>query len=277
MNINIIQRITAFFASIAALFGGIFTTSNSNVKTATGPALDLSGYVLVFDDEFDGDTLNTDAWFYRQQGLRRDGYNTASQTTVSDGILTITAQYRENGEYGTGWYSGMLALNQRYRYGYFEVRCTCAPGGGFWSAFWLQGDGSYEHDISRGGVGAAEIDIMEAPYYNETDAAKHDAITTAIHCNGGDDNPDRIDSKRVGRFRGNDIYNSFNTYGLKWTEEEYIFYVNGVETARTSFCNGVSQAFEEVIVSLEIPNNISHSTDFTTSMAVDYVRIYQTP
>ena len=275
MNIGLFQKIAAFFAGIIAFFSGLFSTP-SNVKAPNGQALDLSGYQMVFSDEFDGDALDGSAWFYRKQGLRNGNYNAESQVSVSDGLLRITAQYREDGEFGPGWDSGMLALNQRYCRGYFEIRCTCAPGGGFWSAFWLQGDGSYEHDISRGGVGAAEIDIMEAPYYNES-GARHNAVTSAIHCNGGDADPDRIESQLVGRFQGNDIYNAFNTYGLKWTESEYIFYVNGMETARSAFSKGVSTALEEVIVSLEIPNTVSHGEDFSTTMLVDYVRIWQQP
>ncbi len=114
-------------------------------------------------------------------------------------------------------------------------------------------------------------------FQNDGGTVKRNAVTTAIHCNGGDDNPDKIDSKRIGAFRGNDIYNTFNTYGLEWTEDEYIFYINGVETARSAFSKGVSTAFEEVIVSLEIPVTVSHGKDFTTSMLVDYVKIWQKP
>lgn len=273
MQTGITQKIMAFFVTIITFFTHLFGLPMKPM----GQKLDLTGYELVFEDEFEGDALDTDAWFYRQEGFPDGVHNAASQVSVSDGLLKITAQYREDGEYGPGWYSGMLALHQRYRRGYFEIRCTCAPGGGFWSAFWLQGDGSYEHDISRGGVGAAEIDIMEANLYKENTALKRNAVTTAIHCNGGDDNPDKIDSKRIGAFRGNDIYNTFNTYGLEWTENEYIFYVNGVETARSAFSKGVSTAFEEVIVSLEIPETVRHGRDFTTSMLVDYVKIWQKP
>ncbi len=273
MQTGITQKIMAFFIGIVTFFSNLFGLPLKPM----GQKLDLTGYELVFEDEFEGDALDTDAWFYRQEGLPDGVHNAASQVSVSDGLLKITAQYREDGEFGPGWYSGMLALNQRYRHGCFEIRCTCAPGGGFWSAFWLQGDGSYEHDISRGGVGAAEIDIMEANCWNDGGTVKRNAVTTAIHCNGGDDNPDKIDSKRIGAFRGNDIYNTFNTYGLEWTEDEYIFYINGVETARSAFSKGVSTAFEEVIVSLEIPETIKHSKDFTTSMLVDYVKIWQKP
>ena len=273
MNVELIRKITSVFAAIIVFFAGLFNLSSKPM----GPPLDLDGYELVYEDEFDGDSLDLDAWFYRGAGLRRGNYNASSQVNVADGLLTITAQYREDGEFGPGWYSGMLALHQRYCRGYFEIKCKCAPGGGFWSAFWFPGDGAYEHDISRGGVGAAEIDIMEAMYYNELTSAKRNSIISTIHCNGGDDDPDHIDSKRLGKFQGNDIYNTFNTYGLKWTEDEYIFYINGTETVRSSFSKGVSTAMEELIVSLEIPETIDHTEDFTTEMVVDYVRIYQIP
>ena len=273
MKNGVTRSFTALFVSIITL---LCNWLNLPVKPM-GQKLDLTGYEQVFCDEFDGDALDTEAWFYRQEGLREGTHCTAGQVKVADGALTITAQYREDGEEGAGWYSGMLALCQKYTRGYFEVRCKCAPGGGFWSAFWLQASGSYVHDISRGGVGAAEIDVMEAPYGNAATETKRNAVTSAIHCNGGDDDPDKIDSKRLGKFRGNDIYNTYNTYGLEWTEDEYIFYINGVETTRSSFSKGVSQVPEEVIVSLEIPNNVGFGKDYSTSMVVDYVKIWQKP
>ena len=71
------------------------------------------------------------------------------------------------------------------------------------------------------------------------------------------------------------IREEYNTYGVKWTGGEDIFYINGVESARASFAAGVSQAEEEVIVSLEIPDEVTRPTDYCASMVVDYVRIYQ--
>ncbi len=81
----------------------------------------------------------------------------------------------------------------------------------------------------------------------------------------------------MGIFRSNDIYNTYNTYGLKWTEDEYIFYINGKETARSAFSKGVSTVPEEVIVSLEIPDETDHAKDFTSQFVVDCVKIWQTP
>ena len=83
----------------------------------------------------------------------------------------------------------------------------------------------------------------------------------------------------LGAFYGNDIYNEYNTYGVKWTEDEYIFYINGVETARTTFGNGTSQVEEEVRVSLEVPDASAleplDKETYHSEFIIDYVKIYQ--
>ena len=268
------------FQKISALFISVIITLcnwlNIPIKPM-GQKLDLSGYTLVFCDEFDKNELDTSVWHHRAAGSRRSGFNASSQVVVENGVLKLTAEYLENGEFGAGWYSGMIALNQLYKNGYFEIKCTCASGAPFWSAFWLQSGNSYDHNASDGGIGGAEIDIFEAYSNSEKSALKYNSVATNIHCNGGDDNPEKIDSKRLGHFRGNDIYNTFNTYGLEWTEDEYIFYINGVETTRSTFSKGVSQVPEEIIVSLEIDDDINLPMDFSTVMTVDYVKIYQKP
>lgn len=242
-----------------------------------GPEVDLTGYELVFEDEFEGDSLNYEVWHDRALGERRNGFNSSGQAEVKDGNLILTAQYREDGEYGAGWYSGMVSLNQWYSKGYFEIRCKCNDGGGFWSAFWLQAQYPYDHEKSAGGPGGCEIDIFEAMAANARTKAKRDSVSINLHCNGGDDDPDNLDSLNVGHFRGRDIYTEYNTYGCMWTDDEYIFFLNGKECARSSHAKGVSQVPEEVIVSLEIPGEIDHEKDFTTQFIVDYVKIYQLP
>lgn len=244
--------------------------------TPRGEALDISGYTLVYEDDFNGEALDEEAWYYRGLGTRRSGYNGASQVEVKDGNMFLTGEYLENGRYGPGWYTGMVALKQNYAKGYFEIRCKCNEGSGFWSAFWLQATGDpYDHERSAGGVEAVEVDIFESTANRWLGS---DILESNIHCNGYDDNPDKIDSQRVGDYRVDDIH-EYNTYGLLWTDEEYIFYINGVESGRSSFGKGVCRNPEELIVSLEIPetmpDDILNNQDYTTQMVVDYVRIYQ--
>ena len=268
------RRLTA---AVLMLIQGVNFFLFETPMSAMGQALDLTGYELVFCDEFDGDALDTDAWYCRGVGARRAGYNAESQIAVKDGVLAITAEYREDGAYGPGWYVGAVALKERYCRGYFEIRCIVSDSE-FWSAFWLQGSAPYNQTLSAGGVGSAEIDIFEAMSADKKSELKRNAVTTTIHCNGWDDDEENIDSRQLGDFRGCDIYNTYNTYGLEWTEDEYIFYINGVETTRSSFGNGVSTEPEEVIVSVECPGEIPYEPGrHTAAMLVDYVKIYQKP
>ena len=261
------------------VFNGALTPRGEKIDAAI---LQAEGYRLVFEDEFDGDELDTDAWVYRANGSRRGGYNAPDQVKVKDGNLYITAQYRGENDlpadasanYGEGWYVGMIMLREKYKQGYFEIKCICNDSPGFWSAFWIQADHPYDA-LSRGGVGGAELDIFESLNYGAR--FKHNSVTQTVHCCRESTVPPALDSCNLGSFKGNDIYHTYNTYGLKWTEEEYIFYINGVETARCAWADGVSEVEEYVIVSLEIPEaeKLPTDTSVTTDFIVDYVRIYQ--
>lgn len=265
-----------FFAGIMAvveLFGMLLFGAPT---TPRGQELNLDGYQLVLYDEFDGDSLNTDIWKHRGLGSRRSGYNGESQVRVEDGKLIITGEYLEDGEYGEGWYAGMISLKERYTRGYFEIRCICSKDDAFWSAFWIQASNPYQAEYSQGGIGGCEIDIFEAMSY---DSAFPNSVTSTVHCAGVDGVQEGFQSAILGDFKANNIYEEYNTYGLEWTEDEYIFYINGVETARTSFGNGVSQVPEEVILSLEIPEAAKlegfDKETYKTEFIIDYIKIYQ--
>ena len=100
-------------------------------------------------------------------------------------------------------------------------------------------------------------------------------LDQTVWCNGFDDDAEHLDRCTFYSI-GNDIFHEYNTYGLEWTDDEYIFYINGVETGRTSFGNGVSTDREELIVSLEIPEaEITLDKSEKTEFIVDYVKVWQ--
>jgi len=92
----------------------------------------------------------------------------------------------------------------------------------------------------------------------------------------------------IGKYRvAGDIYDEFHTYGVEWNENIYIFYVDGVETGRTSF-GGVSRNPEWLILSVEVSGSggvaggdnhgtgvISKNKKWPANFVVDYVRAYQ--
>lgn len=265
------KRVLSSLLIIAQLAGSICFGLPA---TPCGQALSLDGYSLVFDDEFNGTSLDTSNWEYRCNGARRVGYNSPSEVSVSDGNLVIKGEYREDGEFGAGWYAGMIDLIKKYQYGYFEIRCICNKDQGYWSAFWLQAPHSYDPALSKGGIGGAEIDIFEAMSY--ADPFKRNSVQQTIYCAGmAGDTSGKMESCPLGSYKGNDIFNQYNTYGLEWDESGYSFYINGVETIRTSFGDGASQVPEELIVSLEMPDKLIYGKDYKTEYKVDYVKVYQ--
>ena len=285
-----VEKLFEYFGNLFSTFSikGAFSTLLAIVEilqmlilgmptTPRGEALDLTGYSLVVYDEFEGDTLNTDIWEYRGNGERRGGYNASSQVEIKDGNLIIEGEYLEDGFYGEGWYTAAIKLKERYKQGYFEIKCKVNKGHGYWSAFWIQADAPYTASVSKGGVGGAELDIFESKCY-DTEKDEY-CITQTIHCAGVDGVQEGYQSAMLGQFYGNNVTEEYNTYGLEWTEYEYIFYVNGIETVRSTFGNGVSQVEEDVIVSLEIPDpdelaGLDKET-YKTEFVVDYVKIYQ--
>ena len=83
----------------------------------------------------------------------------------------------------------------------------------------------------------------------------------------------------VGFFKVENPYEEFNTYGVEWNENEYIFYLNGMEYGRSDF-GGVCQNPLFLILSVEMygENGVPSSRDKNADEAqfiVDYVRAYQ--
>lgn len=266
------KKLAAVFIAFFEMFGCVISDLP---VTPLGEELSLDGYSLVFEDEFDGDALDTEVWEIRAEGGGNGRFWSSDQAKVEGGNLIMTGEYKSDGRYGEGWYSCDLQLKKTYCKGYFEIKCKCSDTADFWSAFWIQAEHPYDHDISKGGPGGAELDIFESCDSGSSSALRRNSVVQTIHCNGYDDNPDKLDSRILGKFRAGDIYNEYTTFGLKWTEDEYIFYINGVESARSSFGNGVSEEEEYVCVSLCMPAEITLDTGAKAVFTVDYVKIWQ--
>ena len=256
----------------------------SDVKKAP-ETLDLSNYELTFSDEFDGDTLDAAIWrAHNGFGVRKGGYWSGGQATVEDGNLVIRTQYRADGEFGPGWYTCGLSTQDKFEqtYGYFECRCILPKGEGLWSAFWMTNPnaGKESADAKQG----AELDIMESPFWH-LGGSKSWKITQNIHYSGYELKTKyrNVDICQL----DNDPYENYNTYGLLWTPDEYVFYVNGKEIARTAY-GGVSNQPEYLILSCEVDGGSATPTfgwsgnienndrdTFCAEFRVDYVRAYR--
>ena len=242
----------------------------------------MDKFVSTFEDEFEGE-LDRSVWSGHYQWgttteARKGSYWNQYLAYTQDGSLVIPVTYLEEGMggKGAGWYSAGIDTDTdspnhfSQKFGYFECRCILPKGAGLNPAFWLLSDGMWADDTD-GGITGAEIDILETnTLYNPLDPSFNSIVQT-IHVDAYDE---AHKWENQGEFYANDPYNEFNTYGVEWNENEYMFYVNGVETARTSF-GGVCRVPLYLIISLGVDERVYENEHLPASMVVDYVRCYQ--
>ncbi len=219
-------------------------------------------FQLVWADEFDGDTLDTEKWDYRlsmmgkahpawtDKGVRvENGCAVFSVFREGDAIVSSQLQTGYNfmdqpvmttkfGEDHLQWPIGKLKESKfLHRYGYYECCCRLQQMPGWWSAFWMQSPniGSTLDPADSG----TEVDIMEC--FSHGEIAPHNAFTGGYG----------LDMKRAkaGGINGIDM-GTFHRFGLLWLPDRYEFYIDGVlDGVITEY---VSQRPEFLLISTEV-------------------------
>jgi len=218
-------------------------------------------WVLAWRDEFSGAKLDESKWEILGDSKRRDGY-WVKEDSYLDGKGNLIIRTKQDGERFT---SGAVRTRGKFEhaFGYWVCRCKFPTQEGHWPAFWLMAGGvSKVGDEGRDGT---EIDIMEKPW-------REDKITQNLHWDGyGKEHK----SAGTGEITIPGVSQGFHTFGLHWTPEQYVFYVDGKETWRTS-AGGVSQVPEFMKLTEEIGKwggDIKKAA-LPDSFVVDYVRVY---
>lgn len=104
------------------------------------------GYQLVFEDNFDGDSVNTAHWYFREgrrtAGSYINGINRKENVRVKDGILYVDCRHEKiDGQ--MEYTGGGIISRANFGYGYYE--CKSKPfmaGRGVHTSFWQSG-GAY--------------------------------------------------------------------------------------------------------------------------------------
>jgi alpha-L-fucosidase len=221
-----------------------------------------STWKLVWSDEFDGRAVDEAKWERLGDWKRRDGYWIKDDSYL-DGQGNLILRTKKDGARYT---CGAVRTKGKFEhtYGYWVCRCKFPKQPGHWPAFWLMADGVGK--VGDGGRDGTEIDIMEKPWLD-------DRTTQNLHWDGY-----RKDHKSTGtKFTVPGLSEGFHTFGLHWTPEEYVFYVDGKETWRTRE-GGVSQVPQFAKLTEEIGTwggDIAKAT-LPDYFVVDYVRVYDT-
>ncbi|MGB4092858.1 MAG: glycoside hydrolase family 16 protein, partial [Ruminococcus flavefaciens] len=192
------------------------------------------GYTLIWSDEFDGNSLDTDKWSYELGNWKLDengnyvtngwGNNeqefyTDKNASVSDGVLTIAARKENYTDAVQGNYeytSSRLSTQHKFSTcgGRIEVRAKCDSGKSLWPAIWMLPEDS----VYGGWAASGEIDIMEG--WGSTP----DKICGTIHF--GDVWPNNTYLTNDYLFQNGDSTENWHTYSIEWGKDEMRWYVD---------------------------------------------------
>ena len=293
------NKLIAWIIALLTLLSPALPQKLTLGKQPSENKVDMSRFELVWQDEFNGDKLDKSKWDYTWwETMRKGGYWHEDMVKVENGNLVISTQYFDEPleyryakydwvqDYKPGYYTGVIATRNKYEqcYGYFEVRCKLPAARGMWSAFWMMND-QVEH-VDGSGDDGTEVDVFESMYYKDHWWGD-DCVIGGIHYDGY--GPEEKGDSIGKIFVEGDPYKEFNTYGLEWSPNEYIFYLNGHECGRLS-SGGISDNPEYLILSCEVAGKdgvadadrhgtgkigLTPKANWPAEFVVDYVRCYQ--
>jgi len=264
MKRNTIRLTFPLAIAVLALAAG---AAHSAMKHSTHAAAAKSpwakpGWVLTFHDEFDGDSLDTNRWIDSYPGGVRTHNNNEQEYysphgyAVSGGQLHLIGRNQPEG--GMPYSSGMVTSWDHFAqtYGWFEIRCRVPAGKGMWPAFWL---------LPAHGGWPPEIDVLEI-LGHEPDKVY---MTNHWFDNGHQSHGES--------WTGPDFSASFHTFAVDWEPGTIVWYVDGVERARSTA--GVPSEPMFVLANLAVggdwPGMPDSTTHFPASMDIDYIRVYR--
>lgn len=240
----------------------------------------LADWKLVWSDEFNGSSIDTNHWKFETGNHNGWGNNELEFYTgrpdnayVSNGVLHVVA--RREGTNGYAYTSARMKSEGLFsqKYGRFEFRAKFPQGKGYWPALWLMP----HHSTYGGWPSCGEIDIVE----NRGDYPA--VVQGTIHYAGRDGG--HLQSTDLYTFAPGNGAGNFHTYLLEWTTNSISWYVDNqlYETQTNWSTSGAPYPapFDQpfyIIMNLAVggiyDGDPDTNTVFPGEMQVDYIRIY---
>lgn len=227
--------------------------------TVTTPA--GSGYALVFDDEFNGSTVDSTVWNFRTDEKAKSA-QLARNVSEGGGVLSVAL--KKEAYDGYAYTAGGVVSRRSFRYGYYETRAKTPAGAGWHTSFWaMSGDGSDTYTPAR----RTEIDQFEINSSHPADVSQG---VIAWQPGGA--------STSIGRRTtqpGFDTSAGWHTYGFDWREDRVDFYVDGTLTNTATYPPSADTHDYVNIWLTSIGYETVDETKLPATAQFDYVRYYQ--
>ena len=226
--------------------GSTGTTGTTGSTGVAGPPGDPTTWHQVFDDEFNGSSLDTTNWStsWFGGGNMNNTSTSPANVSVANGVLTLTLSSTNTGALVSTNPSGGAGTGFQFTYGYAEARVLFAGSGSTcndWPAFWTGGQ-SWPQD--------GEIDIAEGL----------GTLTSNYHSNAGASNSNTVPGSWCG---------TWHTYGVDREPGVNTIYWDGQVIRSYASNDGGSPQY--LILNIGSGEGPSAAGDV---MQVDYVRVW---
>lgn len=241
------------------------------------------GYSLIWNDEFNEETINPENWTYETGdgtdfGLPKGWGNSELQiytnseensSIVEEGdvsALAITAMENGSDEYTSAKLTTQNLFSMRF--GRIEVKAKMPEGQGIWPAIWMLGDNRDQVDWP----GCGEIDIMEM-LGNEPGT-----MYSTLHYTNSENR--KGEDQGMKQSSGANFNESYHIYSLEWTPESLSFAVDGEHFHEVAIEDGMKEFQRSFYLILNVavggfwPGYPDETTTFPQTMYIDYVRAY---
>jgi endo-1,3-1,4-beta-glycanase ExoK len=237
------------------------------------------GATPIFDEEFNGTSLDPATWTYRGAGtVKHLCQIDPSAVTVRDGHARISIYGGKNQQGIETNFCGAIATQSGtflHRYGYWEVSARYHYQPGLHCGFWVDSPQINSPLVNDPQGSGTEMDVFE-----RIESADDISYDHAVWWNGY--GPYATGIAHEGKQSNLDDGN-FHTFGLAWTPGGMTFYIDGVKTWHLSASEAaVSNIPEYIILDTEVSSGgnipvggygpLGSST--SPYMDVDYVRVY---
>ena len=272
--------------NISSVTGNIVITVTTEYVSSGGDDSNLDGLLrdrlLVWHDEFDGQTLDTTKWRYATHnsgGSEQQAYTVARTENVRLENSNLVLEAKKDGYVsGYTWSSGRIDTSglAGFKYGRLEAKLRYDVVSGAFPAFWTIGTCAYYptgeniHGVykSKGTQWAqnGELDMFEGRGTNSEVAQ------------GGWYNQDDGKGNINVMFGSKNIDASqYHVYAMEWTETTIITYIDGVEIGRYNTSDIISwNRPQYIILNMAVGSVGGVPADDCVSMKmeVDWVRVY---
>lgn len=246
--------------SLSPLLAFSGCAGGNRYDTAKPSLEEKDGWKLAYSDDFSKfssmeDVYANTAWHPVAHTPRHAGYwcDETVDFDAKEGAVVVRSFETDNHVCDVcpqaGIFTGGIETRHNFEqaFGYFEATVKVPVGHGMWSAFWLQCDGTKQ--VGSGGEDGTEIDIYESSFIRKNrtktgNALHYDAYNAPWYHYG-----DHVTDV------GYDLYDGeYHTYGLWWSPDYYVFYVDDNPVWATDYA-GVSKVPEFMMLTVEIKGN----------------------